>query len=324
MAEQIKKRVLIVDDTALNIEIMAKALTPEFSVEYAHSGEETLKKLATGALPALILLDVVMPGMDGYEVCRKLKAEPRTRDTPVIVMTARDDLEGETGAMLAYMAGAEDFINKPINPQVLRQHVRMQILFREREQLLLSLQEELKQCACYDPVTGLPNRPLLLDRLKRHPEDHGNQDFRVLLYVVLDQFSAIHFILGSERSALLLQQVGERLVGCVPGQDAVARYADGEFVVVLDGLDESQQATLTAAMSLAEGMRDTLSQPYQLGDDRQSIPVRIGIVHAIRETPVEKLLRGAQATLRHTSSPERTAIHRLDPRVLVDLVADQD
>jgi GGDEF domain-containing protein len=110
----------------------------------------------------------------------------------------------------------------------------------------------------------------------------------------------------------------------VPGQDAVARYADGEFVVVLDGLDESQQATLTAAMTIAEGMRDTLSQPYQLGDNQQSIPVRIGIVQAIREIPVERLLRGAQAALRQTSSAGRAAIHRLDPRVLVDLVSDQD
>lgn len=145
MSDTTKPRVLIVDDRADSIQIMARGLAPEFAAEFALSGKQALAKLATGELPGLILLDVVMPDMDGYEVCRQLKAEPRTRDIPVILITASNDLEDDMSAMLALVADAADFIQKPVNPQVLRQRVRTQVLLRQRERELVRLQAELDQ-----------------------------------------------------------------------------------------------------------------------------------------------------------------------------------
>lgn len=158
MSDTTKPRILIVDDRADSIQIMARGLTPEFAAEFALSGKQALAKLATGELPDLILLDVVMPDMDGYEVCRQLKVEPRTRDIPVILITASNDLEDEMSAMLALVADAADFIHKPVNPQVLRQRVRTQVLLRKRERELARLQAELDQikaqlaAATTDPV----------------------------------------------------------------------------------------------------------------------------------------------------------------------------
>ena len=145
MSDSTKPRILIVDDRADSIQIMARGLAPEFAAEFALSGTQALAKLASGELPDLILLDVVMPDMDGYEVCRQLKAEPRTRDIPVILITASNDLEDEMSAMLALVADAADFIHKPVNPQVLRQRVRTQVLLRERERELIRLHAELNQ-----------------------------------------------------------------------------------------------------------------------------------------------------------------------------------
>lgn len=145
MPDTTKPRVLIVDDRADSIQIMARGLAPEFAAEFALSGKQALAKLATGELPDLILLDVVMPDMDGYEVCRQLKVEPRTRDIPVILITASNDLEDDMSAMLALVADAADFIQKPVNPQVLRQRVRTQVLLRQRERELVRLQAELDQ-----------------------------------------------------------------------------------------------------------------------------------------------------------------------------------
>ena len=145
MPDTTKPRVLIVDDRADSIQIMARGLAPEFAAEFALSGKQALAKLATGALPDLILLDVVMPDMDGYEVCRQLKAEPRTRDIPVILITASNDLEDDMSAMLALVADAADFIQKPVNPQGLRQRVLTQVLLRQRERELVRLQAELDQ-----------------------------------------------------------------------------------------------------------------------------------------------------------------------------------
>ena len=145
MSDTTKPRILIVDDRADSIQIMARGLAPEFAAEFALSGKQALAKLATGELPDLILLDVVMPDMDGYEVCRQLKVEPRTRDIPVILITASNDLEDDMSAMLALVADAADFIHKPVNPQVLRQRVRTQVLLRKRERELVRLQAELDQ-----------------------------------------------------------------------------------------------------------------------------------------------------------------------------------
>ena len=145
MSDTTKPRILIVDDRADSIQIMARGLAPEFAAEFALSGKQALAKLATGELPDLILLDVVMPDMDGYEVCRQLKVEPRTRDIPVILITASNDLEDDMSAMLALVADAADFIHKPVNPQVLRQRVRTQVLLRQRERELVRLQAELDQ-----------------------------------------------------------------------------------------------------------------------------------------------------------------------------------
>jgi signal transduction histidine kinase len=142
MSEDGTARILIVDDEPIGIEIVAQALTPEFACMFALSGPAALTALETGELPALILLDVMMPGMDGYQLCRWLKAEPRTREIPVIFITAADDLESETDAL---EAGAADFIHKPVTPRVLRLRVRMQILLREREQTLRWLNAGLEQ-----------------------------------------------------------------------------------------------------------------------------------------------------------------------------------
>ena len=165
MSDTTKPRILIVDDRADSIQIMARGLAPEFAAEFALSGKQALAKLATGELPDLILLDVVMPDMDGYEVCRQLKAEPRTRDIPVILITASNDLEDDMSAMLALVADAADFIHKPVNPQVLRQRVRTQVLLRKRERELVRLQAELDQlkaqlaAAMADPVLVDATRP---------------------------------------------------------------------------------------------------------------------------------------------------------------------
>jgi len=142
MSENGTARILIIDDEPMGIEIIARALAPDYACEFALSGPEALARLGTGELPALILLDVMMPGMDGFQLCRWLKAEPATREIPVIFITAAQNSESETSALLA---GAADFINKPVNPQVLRLRVGMQILLREREQTLRRLNAGLEQ-----------------------------------------------------------------------------------------------------------------------------------------------------------------------------------
>ena len=117
-------RILIVDDSPANIEILLGMLEDDYGLSFATSGRQALARLAKGYRPNLILLDVMMPEMDGYEVCVALKQDARTQDIPVIFVTAKTDADSETQALVA---GAVDFIHKPVNRAVVRARVKLHL-----------------------------------------------------------------------------------------------------------------------------------------------------------------------------------------------------
>lgn len=131
--ETSQDRILIVDDDALNVRVLVEFLRNDYSLTVARDGPQTLERLGAGPLPDLILLDVMMPGMDGYEVCRRIKADPATRGVPVIVVTALNQAFDESAA---FDAGAVDFLTKPIAPAVLQARVRTHLRLRRSEHLL--------------------------------------------------------------------------------------------------------------------------------------------------------------------------------------------
>ena len=118
-----QSRVLIVDDEPVNIRILSNILAGEYQLSAATTGEKALE-LAISKLPELILLDMVMPEMDGLEVCRTLKANPATRDIPVIFVTGMSDPENEERGL---DAGAVDYISKPVSPPIVRARVKIHI-----------------------------------------------------------------------------------------------------------------------------------------------------------------------------------------------------
>ena len=111
----IKPTLLAVDDTADNLALLNDLLSKQYKVKLANSGAKALKIAAAAPPPDLILLDIMMPGMDGYEVCRQLKLQAATRDIPVIFLTACADAEAERAGL---EAGAVDYVTKPFNPPV--------------------------------------------------------------------------------------------------------------------------------------------------------------------------------------------------------------
>jgi class 3 adenylate cyclase len=128
--------VLIVDDVPANVALLAHALGGSYRTRVATSGERALRLCASGPLPDLVLLDVMMPDLDGFEVCRRLRADPRTADVPVILVTARaqpsDEAEG-------FEAGAVDYVTKPISPLVVRKRVELHLELRAARKRLEQL-----------------------------------------------------------------------------------------------------------------------------------------------------------------------------------------
>jgi phosphoserine phosphatase RsbU/P len=145
LAPDAQKLILVVDDTPLNIGVISGALKDTYKTKVATNGEKALALASAEDKPDLILLDIMMPGMDGYEVCTRLKADPATREIPVIFLTGQTSAEDETRG---FEVGGVDYVHKPFSPAVVKARVRSHILLREaRAQLasqLLALNDELE------------------------------------------------------------------------------------------------------------------------------------------------------------------------------------
>jgi PleD family two-component response regulator len=128
-----KPILLIIDDIIDNLMLLGEAMSPEYTVRVATGGRQGLELAAQAPQPDLILLDIMMPGMDGYEVCRGLKADSRTKHIPVIFLSA---LDKESDELQGLDAGAVDFITKPFKLEIVRARIGTQIeLLRMRQQL---------------------------------------------------------------------------------------------------------------------------------------------------------------------------------------------
>jgi phosphoserine phosphatase RsbU/P len=140
-----KKLILLVDDAPSNIQVVNSILKDDYRVRIATTGPKALELANSSTAPDLILLDIMMPEMDGYEVCTRLKAAPHTRDIPVIFLTGKIEAEDETRG---FHVGAVDYIHKPFSPPVVKARVETHLMLREaREQLakqLLALNRELE------------------------------------------------------------------------------------------------------------------------------------------------------------------------------------
>lgn len=138
-----KPAILIVDDTPMNISVLVGLLKADYKTVIAKDGEQALSRVFGGNTPDLILLDIMMPGIDGYEVCRQLKADPRSRHIPVIFISAMNDVgDEEKGLEL----GAVDYITKPISPPIVKARVRTHLsLAMQKRQLELDVMERTRE-----------------------------------------------------------------------------------------------------------------------------------------------------------------------------------
>ena len=133
--------ILVVDDTPENLQLMSTLLRDHYKVQVAGSGEKALKLMAGGVLPDLVLLDILMPGMDGYEVCRRMRADDRMQHVPVIFVTAKSDSEDEEQGL---NLGAVDYITKPISPAITLARIRTHLSLKRAVDLLQDRNQTLE------------------------------------------------------------------------------------------------------------------------------------------------------------------------------------
>jgi diguanylate cyclase (GGDEF)-like protein len=235
-------RVLIVDDQPANIRVMAEALRDRHELFFATSGAKALEIAAAGAVD-LILLDVVMPDLDGFEVCARLKSDERTRRIPVIFVTAREEVSDEERG---FDAGGVDYITKPIRPPVVRARVRTHLELKHARDLLEKL-------ALVDPLTGIANRrrfdESLADEWKRAAR--ANAWFSLAI-VDVDDFKKYNDRYGHTAGDDCLRAVAGAIASVArrPG-DLAARYGGEEFALLLPQTDADAMSSILRRLLIA-------------------------------------------------------------------------
>lgn len=312
--------ILIVDDTPENLRLLSTMLSKKgYHVRKSLSGDAALTAVRTVA-PDLILLDIMMPDMDGYTVCQELKAQPQTADIPIIFLSA---LHEAFDKVKAFQVGGADYITKPFQFEEVLTRVQNQLALRARTQAIETLNAQLEQrvqertqqlkqanqellreiarrrqiqaqlleMALYDALTGLPNRALLMERLtKELQQTKANSQYQfALLFLDCDRFKVINDSLGHLAGDELLVQIARRLETCLTATDTLARLGGDEFVILL-----SQLPSIDAAIRVADQILKELNHPFQLQKGTVFITASIGIVQscATYEQP-EHLLRDA-------------------------------
>jgi len=293
-------RVLIVDDQPANVHVLAEALGNDHELLVAGSARRALELAPTADL---VLLDVLMPDMDGLEVCRRLKADEATRRIPVIFVTALEQTENETQG---FEAGAVDYIVKPINPAIVRARVRTHLELKAARDLL-------ERMATHDALTGIANRRRFDEAVTE--EWRRSMRFSQVLTLALadvDHFKAFndrHGHGGGDTCLRLIAEALHRL--CRRPGELVARYGGEEFAFLLPGIDsEGARRFVHRVLTAAAGVEvEGLAEPGVLG-------VSVGAVTLIPSplNSLEDALRAADEGLYQAKKTgrRRGVVHDLE------------
>ncbi|OGT20395.1 MAG: diguanylate cyclase response regulator [Gammaproteobacteria bacterium RBG_16_57_12] len=282
-----KPKILIVDDEGFNINLLNALLKTDYKIMVAASGEQALKGVATGK-PDLILLDIMMPGMDGYEVLRRLKADAATQTIPVIFVTAMGDAADETRG---FDLGAVDYITKPFNRSVVKARVRTHMHLKRKNDLL-------EKMASIDALTEIPNRRAFDEMREREWKRSRRAGLTISIAMLdVDMFKHYNDSYGHGAGDECLARVARALSNCLRRPaDFVARCGGEEFAVILPETDN------TGAMHVGELLRTAIAGleiPHTHSRVAPHVTISVGIATAVpmSATTAEMLIEAADKML---------------------------
>ena len=260
-----KPRLLVVDDQPMQLQVLHRMLSADYQIFMATSGAQALR-VCKEQLPDLVLLDVVMPGMDGFVVLQHLKASPETTDIPVFFLTAHTGDEIETQCL---QAGAVDFIPKPVNPNVVRARVKTHLKLKFQSDLLRDL-------AFRDGLTGVSNRRHFDERLSiEWGRAQRNGTSLSLLLLDVDFFKPYNDNYGHQAGDDCLRQIGATLKRELRRPtDMVARYGGEEFVCLLP------ETAFEDARSVAQKLLDAVRHqaiPHGFSSVAPVVTISVGL-----------------------------------------------
>jgi diguanylate cyclase (GGDEF)-like protein len=304
---------LIVDDTPENIAVLYNFLSGQgFKILVAENGEDALEN-AQDERPDLILLDVIMPGIDGFETCRRLKSNPPTQEIPVIFITALSDTLDK---VKAFKLGAVDYITKPFQQEEVLARVNTHLTIRKLQNELQAQKEalekanlELQRLATLDSLTQIANRRRLDEYLQREWRRASREQTPLSLILCdIDYFKNYNDSYGHQVGDDCLQQVAEVLSRTVKrASDLVARYGGEEFTVILPN------TPVEGAMQIASLVQQNLQalkivHPHSAVNEYVTLSIGVTCTVPTPQTSPEKLINVADKALYEAKREGRNRI----------------
>lgn len=271
----LKQSILIVDDIPTNIKVLGESLKADYQVRIATNGFKAIEIAMSKNPPDLILLDIMMPGMSGYEVCEKLKDTKQTQNIPIIFITAMDDEKDETKGL---QLGAVDYITKPFSLPIVKARVKTHLELKRKRDMLENL-------STVDALTGIANR--------RRFDEHYNSEWKrsvrdstqlSVIMIDIDFFKLYNDNYGHGEGDTCLQKVSQCLSEIINRPaDLLARYGGEEFICILPETD------IMGALKIGEEMRskiEALKIVHEHSLVNQYITISLGVSSVL---PVEKM-----------------------------------
>lgn len=294
-----KPRVLIVDDQLLNLKLLETVLQEEYHVMTASDGKEALRIAAGKNQPDIILLDVIMPEMDGYEVCIKLREMPETRDIPVIFLTALNNKKYEEYAL---QLGVVDYITKPFSIPIVKGRVKNHLEQKK-------YRDQQKENSYIDELTGIANRRRFNEYLYiEWNRSRRSGNLLSMLMVDVDFFKNYNDFYGHLQGDKCLQQIAEVLkINLKRSTDLVARWGGEEFACIL--VDTDREGAMLIGERLRKAVAD-LNILHEKSDIDPIVTVSIGVATMCPsdDNSLDELLKKADLALYNAKNSGRNRV----------------
>jgi diguanylate cyclase (GGDEF)-like protein len=277
------KTILLVDDETINLNALSGMLNKTYNIVTASSGFEAIDIISKKNID-LILLDIVMPKMDGFAVCKALKVDFKTKKIPIIFLTTKTD---EESIEKAYEIGCVDYVIKPFRLKELLSRIK-------RELSMQKMVHKLELLSITDSLTGLYNRRYFTE-VSKHILDLAKRENKPLSVVMIDidNFKNINDTYGHQVGDKALVSLSKRLMKCQRKSDIICRYGGEEFVILFPN------TSLDGAVSVAEKIRQKIANiKIKSSSEKISFTISLGVSHVdLKDTNIERSLKNADDAL---------------------------
>jgi two-component system, cell cycle response regulator len=298
-------QVLVVDDSAVYRKLIGDHLRSwGFGVSLAETGSEAWRILEQPEAPKLVLLDWVLPDLDGIEICLRIRRAGSSRPYVYVILLTSN--EGRQNMLDAMRAGADDYLVKPFDELELKARLLVGKRILDLQEELVSARESMRHAATHDSLTGLLNRGEIVDMLERELE-RSRRDHQPLGVILgdIDHFKSVNDTLGHLFGDEALREIGRRLRAQLRVYDGVGRYGGEEFLMVLPNCD------LPDAMLRANELREIIARaPVLCSGEERLITMSMGVAVSScdKKNEVEALLKQADAGLYEAKEKGRNRI----------------